>query len=224
MPEGSVPSNRKGYSPSAHVIPALNLVEELDEATIMIAGMVVAFGLGSAAAFAATSDKPPAPPGQPNCEHGNDQKPCKDDPQPNHGQDCEEHGNLGGQNRTTARRTRRRRRPLRRRPPRRQSHPSPPGVTRAATSGATPGAPPTTSESSSMASPADTGQATSPSGRRAIRQAQAEQEGAQVFTPPTSTSRPAHVGGGGSGQQDSGGALDGGALDGGTASSVHALA
>ena len=65
---------------------------------IMIAGMVVAFGLGSAAAFAATSDKPPAPPGQPECEHGNSQKPCKDDPQPNHGQDCEEHGNQGGQN------------------------------------------------------------------------------------------------------------------------------
>ena len=78
---------------------------------IMIAGMVVAFGLGSAAAFAATSDKPPAPPGQPNCEHGNSQKPCKDDPQPNHGQDCEEHGNQGGQNEDPASRTRRRRRP-----------------------------------------------------------------------------------------------------------------
>jgi hypothetical protein len=65
---------------------------------IMIAGMVLAFGLGSAAAFAATSDKPPSPPGQEECGHGNSQKPCKDDPQPDHGKDCDQHGNNGGVN------------------------------------------------------------------------------------------------------------------------------
>jgi hypothetical protein len=65
---------------------------------IVIAAMIAAFGLGGAAAFAATTDKPPSPPGQGECEHGNSQKPCKDDPQPNHGQDCDEHGNQGGVN------------------------------------------------------------------------------------------------------------------------------
>lgn len=65
---------------------------------IMLAAMIAAFGLGGAAAFAGTSDKPPSPPGQPDCEHGNSQKPCKDDPNPDHGQDCDEHGNQGGQN------------------------------------------------------------------------------------------------------------------------------
>ena len=64
---------------------------------IMIAAMVAAFGLGTAAAYAATSDKPPAPPGQPECEHGNSQAECKDDPSPN-GKDCEAHGKKGGQN------------------------------------------------------------------------------------------------------------------------------
>ena len=65
---------------------------------VMIAAMIAAFGLGTAAAFAASSDKPPLPPGQDECEHGNSQKPCKDDPQPDHGGDCEEHGNQGGVN------------------------------------------------------------------------------------------------------------------------------
>ncbi len=65
---------------------------------LMIAVMIAAFGLGTAAAFAASSDKPPSPPGQDECEHGNTQKPCKEDPQPDHGQDCDEHGNQGGVN------------------------------------------------------------------------------------------------------------------------------
>ena len=65
---------------------------------IAIAAMIAAFGLGGAAAFAAGTDKPPAPPGQGECEHGNSQKPCKEDPQPDHGKDCEEHGNHGGVN------------------------------------------------------------------------------------------------------------------------------
>jgi hypothetical protein len=65
---------------------------------MMIAAMIAVFGLGTAAAFAASSDKPPSPPGQDECEHGNSQKPCKEDPQPDHGADCEEHGNQGGVN------------------------------------------------------------------------------------------------------------------------------
>jgi hypothetical protein len=63
-----------------------------------IAAMLAAFGLGTAAAFAASADKPPAPPGQGECMHGNSLKPCKEDPQPDHGKDCEEHGNHGGVN------------------------------------------------------------------------------------------------------------------------------
>jgi hypothetical protein len=65
---------------------------------MVIAAVIAAFGLGTAAAFAAGSDKPPSPPGQDECEHGNSQKPCKEDPQPEHGADCEEHGNQGGVN------------------------------------------------------------------------------------------------------------------------------
>ena len=47
----------------------------------------------SAVAFA---DQPPAPPGQGECEHGNSGQECKPDPQPEHGQDCEEHGPFEG--------------------------------------------------------------------------------------------------------------------------------
>ena len=65
---------------------------------VMIAAMIAAFGLGTAAALAASSDKPPLPPGQGECEHGNSLKPCKEDPQPDHGGDCKEHGNQGGVN------------------------------------------------------------------------------------------------------------------------------
>src|SRR5262245_1691347 len=64
----------------------------------LVAAMLMAFGFGGAAAFAATADKPPTPPGQPNCEHGNSGAECKEDPQPDHGGECQEHGKLGGQN------------------------------------------------------------------------------------------------------------------------------
>jgi hypothetical protein len=68
----------------------------------VIAAMIAAFGLGGAAAFAATADKPSSPPGQGQCDHGNgDQNgnagECKDDPSEN-GKDCDEHGNNGGVN------------------------------------------------------------------------------------------------------------------------------
>jgi len=35
---------------------------------------------------------------QDGCDHGATSKPCKDDPQPEHGKDCEVHGNHGGIN------------------------------------------------------------------------------------------------------------------------------
>src|SRR5690348_2642872 len=46
-------------------------------------------------AFASgVSATPPAggPPGQGECSHGNSQATCRPDPQPSHGQDCDEHG------------------------------------------------------------------------------------------------------------------------------------
>ncbi len=46
----------------------------------------------------AGNGQPLSPPGQDECEHGNSEKPCKDDPQPDNGKDCEEHGNQGGVN------------------------------------------------------------------------------------------------------------------------------
>jgi len=49
---------------------------------------------------AVMADPPPGgPPGQGECEHGNSGQTCVPDPQPTHGQDCEEHGpNEGGVN------------------------------------------------------------------------------------------------------------------------------
>jgi hypothetical protein len=38
------------------------------------------------------------PPGQDPCSHGATNKPCKPDPQPNHGKDCLHHGKKGGVN------------------------------------------------------------------------------------------------------------------------------
>lgn len=64
--------------------------------TIMALIAVLALGLFAASALAAGSAKPPAPPGQGECAHGNSGKPCKDDPQPEKGKDCEEHGPKNG--------------------------------------------------------------------------------------------------------------------------------
>ena len=57
-------------------------------------------GIGVSVALASNGNGPPSsPPGQGECEHGNSGKECKPDPQPEHGQDCEEHGpNQGGVN------------------------------------------------------------------------------------------------------------------------------
>lgn len=59
----------------------------------VVAGVVL-LGL-SVAAFAS---KPPAPPGGDPCSHGRTGKPCRSDPQPGHGKDCEHHGRNGGVN------------------------------------------------------------------------------------------------------------------------------
>jgi len=70
--------------------------------TIVIAAL--ALSLGGVAAVAADpgngkGNGPPATvPGSPgdDCSHGNSGKPCRPDPQPTHGKDCDDHGNARG--------------------------------------------------------------------------------------------------------------------------------
>jgi hypothetical protein len=60
--------------------------------------VVLALGVmtgGVAAGFAASSAPPTPPRGQGDCSHGNTGKVCKPDPQPEHGKDCDTHGNPG---------------------------------------------------------------------------------------------------------------------------------
>jgi hypothetical protein len=66
--------------------------------TFALAILVGALGFAVSGVALADNGKPPAPPGQDQCEHGNALKPCKDDPQPEKGKDCQEHGNQGGVN------------------------------------------------------------------------------------------------------------------------------
>lgn len=47
-------------------------------------------------ASTALADKPPAPPGEDPCSHGRSDKPCRPDPQPEKGKDCEQHGSKNG--------------------------------------------------------------------------------------------------------------------------------
>ena len=64
----------------------------------LMAGLLVA-GVGVSAALADPGNGPPSsPPGQGECQHGNSGQECKPDPQPEHGKDCEDHGNQGGVN------------------------------------------------------------------------------------------------------------------------------
>jgi len=67
-------------------------------ATFAVAILVGVLGFAVSGVAVAGNEKPPSPPGQGECEHGNSGKPCKDDPQPDKGKDCEEHGNQGGVN------------------------------------------------------------------------------------------------------------------------------
>jgi len=64
----------------------------------VLAGLLIA-GVGVSAALADPGNGPPSsPPGQGECQHGNSGQDCKPDPQPEHGKDCQDHGNLGGVN------------------------------------------------------------------------------------------------------------------------------
>lgn len=59
--------------------------------------LLVCLTAGVFAAYA-LAGKPPAPPGKDPCSHGNTGKPCRPDPQPDRGKDCEPHGKQGGVN------------------------------------------------------------------------------------------------------------------------------
>ena len=67
-------------------------------ATFALAIVMGVLGFAVSGVAVAGNGKPPSPPGQGECEHGNAGKPCKEDPQPDKGKDCEEHGNNGGVN------------------------------------------------------------------------------------------------------------------------------
>jgi len=54
--------------------------------------------VGIAAGVALADPPEGGPPGQLPCDHGNAQKPCRPDPQPDRGKDCLPHGRLGGEN------------------------------------------------------------------------------------------------------------------------------
>lgn len=59
---------------------------------LLLASMLV---VGILAASALANNDNPGSPGD-NCSHGNSNKECKPDPQPEHGKDCEDHGNARG--------------------------------------------------------------------------------------------------------------------------------
>jgi hypothetical protein len=71
------------------------VVRYLALAVVLAAGVFTSVALAS---------KPPSPPGQTSnpgspgddCSHGNSDKPCKPDPQPGHGSECDDHGNASG--------------------------------------------------------------------------------------------------------------------------------
>jgi len=65
--------------------------------TIVLALSVGVLGFAVSGIAVAANGKPPSPPGQGDCEHGNSGAACKDDPSEN-GKDCEAHGNNGGVN------------------------------------------------------------------------------------------------------------------------------
>jgi hypothetical protein len=67
-------------------------------ATFALAIVMGMLGFAVSGVAVAGNGKPPSPPGQDECEHGNAAKPCKEDPEPDNGKDCEEHGNHGGVN------------------------------------------------------------------------------------------------------------------------------
>jgi hypothetical protein len=66
-------------------------------ATLVLAILMGVLGF-AVSGVAVAGNGPPSPPGQDECTHGNSGKPCKEDPQPEKGKDCEAHGNHGGVN------------------------------------------------------------------------------------------------------------------------------
>lgn len=67
-------------------------------AIFLAAIALVVAGVAASVSLAGNGPDGSGPPGQGECAHGNSQKPCKPDPQPEHGKDCEEHGKNGGVN------------------------------------------------------------------------------------------------------------------------------
>jgi hypothetical protein len=65
-------------------------------AAVGIAMILTGVGAVTIPAFAGNGN--PHHEQQDGCDHGNTGKPCKPDPQPSHGKDCETHGNHGGIN------------------------------------------------------------------------------------------------------------------------------
>jgi hypothetical protein len=72
--------------------------------TVATLAVLLAAGVCVSVAYAGATDKPPSPPGQTSnpgspgddCSHGNSNQPCKPDPQPGHGSECDDHGNASG--------------------------------------------------------------------------------------------------------------------------------
>ena len=62
-------------------------------AAVFVAAILIGLAGGTAAIALGGN-----PPGQDPCSHGATGKPCRPDPQPEHGKDCEHHGNKGGVN------------------------------------------------------------------------------------------------------------------------------
>ena len=65
---------------------------------LVLLTLFVVFAAGVGTAAASGNGTPGSPPGRGECEHGNSGNPCRDDPQPERGKDCELHGNQGGVN------------------------------------------------------------------------------------------------------------------------------
>lgn len=63
---------------------------------VLLLALGLALGVSGTVALAAPNDSHHEQ--GDGCDHGNTGKDCKDDPQPGHGQDCDEHGNHGGIN------------------------------------------------------------------------------------------------------------------------------
>ena len=75
--------------------------------SVALVAACCALGVGYVAAAQAGNPSPPGhggtPPGQDPCDHGlgdwnGNAGPCKPDPQPDRGKDCEKHGKSGGVN------------------------------------------------------------------------------------------------------------------------------